>query len=280
MEEVISYISENQMLFYVIGVSLVLAIILLLAIQLVSKKPEKEELEDTMEDFSNKKKEVLEELEHLEESSPIKEEPIVNQEEIKVTPIEVYQQETPTSEIDLLLTQMKKDIQEHKDPIESFEEFQEENAIISYEELKKANQKESIMSAEEEESQPIIMSVRELERRNQKEEIKETTPVKETKGKFKNTEFISPIYGKISSDALEYPKIPSFKKEEKQEEKEESELFQTSTKTEDSLYNEPISSKTVNTVEVEEPDFLDELTEEMKRNEEFLQALKEFRKNL
>ena len=42
------------------------------------------------------------ELPEIQIEEPIKEEPIVNQEEIKVTPIEVYQQETPTSEIDLL----------------------------------------------------------------------------------------------------------------------------------------------------------------------------------
>ena len=41
-----------------------------------------------------------------------------------------------------------------------------------------------------------------------------------------------------------------------------------------------ISKKTVNTVELEKTLDLEKIMEEMKRNEEFLQALKEFRKNL
>lgn len=253
MEEVINYLNDNQILFYVIGVSVILAAILLLAIESISKK--------TKEESEEKKKDVLETLENFKETETSKE-------EIKVTPVEVYEKETPTSEIDLLLTQMKEDLEESKtNPIESFEEFQEENAIISYAELKKATQKASIMSAEEEESQPIIMSVRELEKCSQKETEKPTTvPVKEEKGKFKNSEFISPIYGKMNTDALEYPKIPSFQKEKKIEE--------------NSLYKETIPTSSANTVELEEPLLLDELTEEMKRNEDFLQALKEFRKNL
>lgn len=248
MEEVINYMNTNPMIFYVIGVGFILAMILLLAIESISRKPKKENYE--------KKKETLEkEVSQIEKPK----------EEIKVTPVEVYETETPTSEIDLLLTKMKEDLKETKmNPIESFEEFQEENAIISYAELKKASQKEPIMSAEEEESQPIIMSVRELEQMSQKELEKQTEPVKEQKGKFKNSEFISPIYGKINTDALEYPKIPSFKKE---------------TKIEENTNHQEISTS-ANTVEVEEPLLLDELTEEMKRNEDFLQALKEFRNNL
>lgn len=323
MEEVIKYIGENQMLFYVIGVSFVLAIILALAIKLLSHNPEleerleKENEKDSDQSFlkpfhspqeeatfnmlvdgtDSKQNAVFEEFELTKEQpEEIKEETSFETkletlpdnvlefevpEEVKVTPVEVHSESFDSgSELDILLNKLEEDIQDRKvDPIQTFEDFQEENAIISYEELLRVSGKESVLSAEEEESQPIIMSIRELEAQKKKEDVVEPTikeePVKEEKSKkFKNTDFISPVYGKINSNSLEYPKIPAFKKEEKSVEPIEE---KNDTK---ELLVDAIVNKHENTVEVSDNEFLEELTDEMRRNEEFLQALKEFRENL
>lgn len=324
MEELVKYIGENQMLFYVIGVCFVLAIILVLAIKLFSHIPEneegnteekesdklflesfhtekekenfltlindsKEQIEPSFEEFEikNESQKDEKEVSHFEESLNQIPDHILNfesPEEVKVTPIEIHHENLESgSELDILLNKMQEDIQDKKvDPIQSFEELQEENAIISYEELLRVSGKEPVMSAEEEESQPIIMSVRELEARNKKEEIEKPVvqekPVNEEKiKKFKNTDFISPVYGKINSNSLEYPKIPAFKKEEKTILEEDLPLKED---VEELILVDSISNKHENTVEVSEHEVFDGLTDEMRRNEEFLQALKEFRKNL
>lgn len=282
MEEVVSYVAENQILFYVIGVSIVLAIILMLILQVTSKKEEEIKEEDTEVkpkevpvqtvnqaddyiDFSKKKEELEEKLQ-------------VEPEPIKVNPIVTYEKEQePTTEIELIKEQLKYQEEEKKiDPIKSYEDYEEEHAIISYQELLKANKNSDEISMEEE-NVPIVTSIKELEAltkekkeplfveeekeepilstiiKEMPEETKEETKEEIKDNKFKNTDFISPIYGKINDTALEYPKIKSFKEEKVEEEpKEESSTF----------------------IEI------DELNEEAKRNEEFLQALKEFRKNL
>ena len=86
---------------------------------------------------------------------------------------------------------MEKDLEkEQEGDIETFEREQEEKAIISYQELLKATGK-----------------LRELTKENVKEEIqiedieKEET-VKEEPKKFKNTEFISPVYGKEAPESV------------------------------------------------------------------------------
>ena len=72
-----------------------------------------------------------------------------------------------------------------------------------------------------------------------------TSSVKEEPKKFKNSAFISPIYG-VMNENLEYPKV----------------------------------KKTENILDIMNTKDYNELTEEIQRQEEFLNALKEFRNNL
>ena len=260
MESLVNYIGENQGLFIVLGISIVISTILLYAIYLLSRK--KEDSYDDEFEVSEEKKE---------------------KEDIVVKPVEVHEEPvSKATELDILLEQMQKDLEDEKEnPTLSFEKEQEENAIISYEELLRASKKEPLLSLEEEENQPMIMSVKEYEKLHMAEPStteptfeEVTIPSNEPK-KFKNSEFISPIYGKINTN-LEYPKIPSFQKAEERNKPQESVL-------EDSYLpplTETLQKEDVNRVEVEHTLDLDQLVEEMKKNEEFLQALKEFRNNL
>ncbi len=264
MEDVMQYLNENQMLFYVIGVCIVLAIIIILSMKLFSHK----ETPITDKELNKKKEELLDKLNGKEDTleknttnvQPIhsdeikKEEP---KEEIEVLNLE----DSKMEQLDSLLETMQKDLEKgSKHTPESFEAFQEENAIISYEELKKAAEKQEI---EDDENIPVIMSVHELEARNKKPEepVKQDIiePAKEESiKKFKNTDFISPIYGKINTN-LDYPKIHSFK------EKTASEVIQ------DHIEEHSSEEKSI---------YVTELEKEQKQNEEFLQALKEFRQDL
>ena len=102
--------------------------------------------------------------------------------------------------------------------------------------------------------------------------------------KFKNTEFISPVYGKMD-EHLEYPKVPQFHNNDREIEKE---LETYESNTESSLVNKNIDDflgdfDFENNIEVnslEQTLNMKPLSEEVKKNDEFLQALKDFRKNL
>ena len=72
-----------------------------------------------------------------------------------------------------------------------------------------------------------------------------SSSIKEEPKKFKKSDFISPIYG-IIDEKLEYPTV----------------------------------KKTENVLDIMNTRDYNKLTEEIKRQEEFLNALKEFRKNL
>ncbi len=76
----------------------------------------------------------------------------------------------------------------------------------------------------------------------------------EEKGKFKSTEFISPIYG-VQDIKIQYPTVQNMKE-----------------------FKQP--ARNYNKFELEQTLNMEPLTEEIKRNEDFLNALKEFRKNL
>lgn len=174
-------------------------------------------------------------------------------------------EETPqSSELENILKKMQEDIDlKPEDVVKKFEEEQEEKAIISYQELVdnvKAGKIEVIDDEESnvnfveslnlEEAQEPITTVLE-ESSVTPEMVKEAienisvSSIKEETKKFKNSEFISPIYG-IMEQNLEYPKV----------------------------------KKTENILDIMNTKDYNELTEEIKRQEEFLNALKEFRNNL
>ena len=76
----------------------------------------------------------------------------------------------------------------------------------------------------------------------------------ESKGKFKSTDFISPIYG-IQDIKMQYPTVQNMKE-----------------------FRQP--AKNYNKFELEQTLNMEPLNDEVRQNEAFLEALKEFRKNL
>lgn len=149
---------------------------------------------------------------------------------------------TSKSNLEDLLGKMQQDLEnKNTDFIKSFEDEQEEKSIISYQELLAANKKTN--------NTPI-----------ENENI-ETVEINENEKKFKNSDFISPIYGRVNKE-VNYPKIPSFKQKTKEDIKEEIVILDEETKN---------VSKQISVERIEK---------EIKRSEQFLQALKDFRKNL
>lgn len=168
-------------------------------------------------------------------------------------------------DLEAVLDKMQEDVNKTKvDEVKSFEEEQEEKAIISYQELLKAVKKDvdDVTKVEiPSEEKPVVVEDEEAKVQIMPEEVIEksvSTPVVETveeketrkPSKFQNSEFISPIYGRVNND-VKYPKIPAFR--EKQE----------------PINHEDDLEKTIVFDAIKNDD-----------NDEFLKALKEFRNNL
>lgn len=169
--------------------------------------------------------------------------------------------EESLSEIELLLREMQSDLENQDKNIHTFEEEQEEKAIISYQELKAKREDptlfEEVEMFEQEQEEMATSNANTF----QKPEKKQT---------FSNSEFISPVYGKIKNPEPSYPKIPNFK-EEFHIEKSEDEL---------QFDDVRVNLKHGNNQSFEETFDLGPMSKETKSSEAFLQALKDFRNNL
>lgn len=169
--------------------------------------------------------------------------------------------EEKNSELESILKKMQEDMEvKPEDVVKKFEEEQEEKAIISYKELVdnvKSGKIEVIDDDTSDVDFVVDLAHEKVEMVNDVEEsvtpqmVKDaiktitTESVKEEPKKFKQSDFISPIYG-IMDNKLEYPTV---KRQE-------------------------------NILDIMNTRDYNELTEEIKRQEEFLNALKEFRNNL
>lgn len=234
MTEFINFLLSNIYLY--ICIVIVLLILSIILFTLASNKKNRNKIK---EDFIEAEK-VDEEIEKIEENSS-------------------------NNELENILKKMQEDIDINpEDVVKKFEEEQEEKAIISYQELVdnvKAGKIEVIDDEETDtnfvENLNIIQDMEPIIETSEQEEsitpemVKEAiiniseSSVKEEPKKFKNSAFISPVYG-IMDEKLDYPTVK----------KNENILDLLNTKD----YNK--------------------LTEEIQRQEEFLQALKEFRNNL
>lgn len=170
------------------------------------------------------------------------------------------------NELELLLQKMEEDINvKPEDVVRNFEQEQEDNAIISYQELVDNVKSGKIEIADDDtgdvnyvdalapSDEPIMSISEETEEEKVtpqmvKDAINSITndKVVEEEKKFKKSEFISPVFGIMDESEIEYPTI----------------------------------KKTESTLELLNTRDYNELSEEIKRQEEFLEALKEFRKNL
>lgn len=167
---------------------------------------------------------------------------------------EAHKKDIESVDLEAVLDKMQEDVNKTKvDEVKSFEEEQEEKAIISYQELLKAVKKDvdNVTKVELPKEEPVqIIPDETIEKTDSAPEV-EVMEEKEIKkpSKFQNSEFISPIYGRVNSD-MKYPKIPAFREEEPNKREEDLE-------------------KTIVFDAIKDDD-----------SDEFLKALKEFRNNL
>lgn len=168
-------------------------------------------------------------------------------------------------EIDSVLEQMRSNLMnQEQDQVRTFEEEQEEKSIISYQELLRINNKipneEIKIEKKEEEKVPYTPS--------------------EAVSKFRNSEFISPIYGRVDND-MEYPTIPKIRRAKLGEDEEIDDLEpEIEVIIEEDIKPEVKVRELEPTDELEKTIDTSKLKEEMLKNEKFLNALREFRKNL
>ena len=168
-------------------------------------------------------------------------------------------------ELESILKKMQEDANvKPEDVVKKFEEEQEEKAIISYKELVDNVKAGKIEVVDDEQSEVNFVESLNLDKEvepisSETNEDASVTPemvrdaienislssMKESQKKFKSSEIISPIYG-VVNNKYDYPKV----------------------------------KKSENILDIMNTRDYNELTEEIKRQEEFLEALKEFRNNL
>ena len=277
---------ENSILFYgiILGACILVFLVVFLIVNLIKKHIERKKLKNTSEIILNnhheepKLESLEEEITKLEEKAKQKEEPLIEEREsenliqnqfIKSEPIQIeinndLVKENTHTDFESILSKMQEDLTKRDEKqILEFEQDQEENAIISYQELLKANGKEiskdetkfdlndffeelvdktkksyNLSDINKTGDLSIITIDDDMEEQNnfesgfdiQKpvEEInninsESSTPMLEhididkknkKDKKFKVSEFISPIYGRIETK-LDYPTIPSEDKSQK-----------------------------------------------------------------
>lgn len=242
---ILDIIMQHKMIFSSISCILLLNIIFLIRLIIKDRRLDKEEIEELIMDKK---------VEPTEEET-------------------VFDDKVKNNKTDLeqMLEKMQAALEtkSEQDVVATFENEQEEKSIISYQELVNSLKTEKPIYVEAKEE--LMKPVEEVEEGKIPAPIKidlgEVTKVEipeiKVKDKFKSTDFISPIYGKqeVKDD---YQVIKEFKHTKKDEDVKFNVLddyVQTKSTLEESLNIEP-------------------LREEIKRNDEFLAALKEFRKNL
>lgn len=269
---------QNKALFFSIISVLVATIAFVGYLIYRERKRDQEEIDEIMSSLVEpKRKAITEEIEEDKEEMEAVQEVKVEKEE------PVMESKNDSSlDIEAMLEQMQKDLNaKAEDVVATFEQEQEENSIISYQELVRSLKGEKVVPTKVE---PLV-EVKKEEQHT--EQLSMDTIMEESKSepkRFKNTEFISPVYGKMD-EHLEYPTVPQFRKNDREIEKE---LETYEGNTESSLVNKNIDDflgdfDFENNIEVnslEQTLNMKPLSEEIKKNDEFLQALKDFRKNL
>lgn len=243
---------DHKLLFGAIMFIILINLGCILYLVIKERRKDREEIEDLVTSISSAKPREIEE---------VKEEVPVNKGAL---------------EIEKVLEKMQKDLEATpEEVVNNFEKEQEEKSIISYQELvsslkKDEPVKEEIIETLKQDMKDDIdvidiedeIVVKKVEPKEEIEENKNEVYQK----KFKNTDFISPIFGKIDSiKDTDYPTVPQFSREEKLEEL---------------LEDVPIKMTRTMKNNLEETLDIEPLQEEIRKNDEFLRSLKNFRSNL
>lgn len=277
---------QNKALFFSV-ISVIVATIAFIGYLIYrERKRDQEEIDEIMSSLVEPKRRPV--TEEIEEDKEEKMEAVQEVETKKEEQSVETREESPLN-IEAMLEQMQKDLNaKAEDVVATFEQEQEENSIISYQELVRSLKGEKVVPVKVEKTVKVEQPVVEITKEeSHAEQLSIDTIMEEDKSaakKFKNTEFISPVYGKMD-EHLEYPKVPQFHNNDREIEKE---LETYESNTESSLVNKNIDDflgdfDFENNIEVnslEQTLNMKPLSEEVKKNDEFLQALKDFRKNL
>ena len=249
--EFLDELIQNKALLYSIISVLFALILFVIYLILRENKEDKKEIEEILFSRVEPKRKIEEDEEVLKEEN---------------TMSDVFEEKKDngdTLDIESMLEKMQEDLNaKAEDAVEAFEQEQEENSIISYQELIEKIKDKSKKEEVKEEKKPINEQM--------------SLNLKDDK-KFKKTDFISPIYGKMD-EHLEYPTVPSFSKNDDEISRELEDYDIVSTN-EDYINDYGFDSK-AEADSLEQTLNMKNLSDDIKKNDEFLKALKEFRKNL
>lgn len=203
------------------------------------------------------------------------------------------EQEKAKLELEKMIQSMQEGLEEQNEKaVMTYEQEQEEKAIISYQELVNAvrNKTEKIEEPLKTIEHPELAEA--IEAIAEQKEAAPIEAVREEKNrKFKTSEFISPVFGKMELDETSFqPEQLSIALEEQEEPLPYSDIKLDETELDFSFkpmrYHNLELSKEENELEHYQDQTLEEtlkmkpIPEDIKQNEEFLKALKEFRSSL
>lgn len=268
---------EHKIIFFIILAVILINAVCLVVLIIKERKADKEEIEGIVNELMDAKP--------REKTIQV---PIHESEDLDKTVV-IEPIKDDRADISSMLNAMQKDLKakEEENSVANFEAEQEEKSIISYQELiNSLKNKDQVSKIKNVESVPVIdientddVPVIDIEDKIDAPVIEiddEVEPIKKmienkdsfdsnnvVKKKFKTTEFISPVYGKMENTS-EYPVIKNNRHEMVEK------------------VSEPIRSREEyrNNISLEESLDLQPLSDEIKKNDDFLNALKDFRKNL
>ena len=267
--EILNIISENFVVFMILIAILIINFCCIIYLIFRERKSDNEEIKEILQDLNSKEEKV----------------------ELKLEEKQDQKMEENKKEVEEMLLKMQQDLEtKPEDVVSHFENEQEEKSIISYQELldsvRKNNNNVKVTPVAIDDSEKIEVDIDDTQKINiddtqkinieptediQKINIEDTqridinefeyaAPVKEEIGekKFKGTDFISPIFGRQENN-VKYPTVPKRITAINN-------LVDEKDKKYDTILNNSISVKKID--------------EDIRKNDEFLKALKEFRKNL
>lgn len=232
--ELLNLISDNLPVFIILVIILIINFCCILYLVFKERKEDKQEINEILNDMNPKLE--IEQDQKVEENK---------------------------KEVEEMLMKMQQDLEtKPEDVVTNFENEQEEKSIISYQELlESVKQKQEVKATPVKIEEPVESERIEIEEEAIKE-LQQEKPIKieeikednlEDTKKFKNTDFISPIFGRQENN-VKYPTVPK----------------NNTTKIEEYLKETTKEDLTITK----------RLDEEITKNESFLKALKDFRKNL
>ena len=225
---------SSTLLFIILIIIIVLIIACIIYILYKEKQEDRVEMDELLDDIAAAK--PRDNLINAKIEVPIGEE----------KPIKVVEQKEEKLDLDSVLSKMQENLNKQEEITEKFEEEQEENSVISYKELMENMNKEDLQEEIEKYEEEQEKSYQEITKEKVKEFLTKEEKKETDDKKFQNTDFISPVFGKMSAKVA-YPTVKSY--DQKHKELEELKSF-----------------KHANVIE--------------NKNAEFLQNLKEFRNNL